>query len=209
MANAKKGGFEDPNKIKIDEYAKNVGLDPGAMNKIYSLKAKPFSGVKLLNILAFSSFTFVIVSLVISIGLFLGFYRSSSFLSALRISLIPFASLIIPVGRWVYNKFIKKDYFEENMPKIKENLEHVRTIVFGHTHNPDIRKVNDKFWYVNSGTWTTVFSEEERIIREAKQFAFVRISDANKMPELLRWNPGLKEHQRLILFEPEQKKRKG
>jgi len=83
--------------------------------------------------------------------------------------------LIVPISRWLL-KFFQKDIFERILPKIKEQLKDVQIIIFGHTHDPDIRIVTSDCKYFNTGTWTTVFSEEERIIREAKQFAFVWIT---------------------------------
>jgi UDP-2,3-diacylglucosamine pyrophosphatase LpxH len=120
--------------------------------------------------------------------------------------------LKVPIAKWVL-KFLQKDPFEKILPKIKEYLEDagidVQTIVFGHTHDPDIkdiRIVDKEFRYFNTGTWTTVFSEEERIIREAKQFAFVRIKEVRGKPNpqatLLRWNDCLKQPEKLILFGP-------
>lgn len=114
--------------------------------------------------------------------------------------------LKVPTAKW-FLKFLQKDPFEIILPKIKEHLEYVgidvQTIVFGHTHNPDIRIVASDCKYFNTGTWTTVFSEEERIIREAKQFAFVRIKKVSGKPQatLHRWNDSLARHEKLILFE--------
>jgi UDP-2,3-diacylglucosamine pyrophosphatase LpxH len=125
--------------------------------------------------------------------------------------------LISKIGKSKIGKFaldFSPDHFKKAL-RIKNYFEDegidVRTIVFGHTHNPDIRHhVKDKgtgdnvFRYFNTGTWTTVFSEEERIIREEKQFTLVWIKKKNGKPDpgLYRWNDCLKQPEKLILFEP-------
>ena len=82
----------------------------------------------------------------------------------------------------------------------------VKNIVFGHTHDPDLRglpsdgeRIGE---YVNSGTWTIVFSEEERLLREEKEFVYVQILKQPKVRmELLKWKDELGEGQRVNLFE--------
>jgi hypothetical protein len=121
--------------------------------------------------------------------------------------------LISKIGKSKIGKFaldFSPDHFKKAL-RIKNYFEDegidVRTIVFGHTHDPDIddiRKIDKDFRYFNTGTWTTVFSEDERIIREEKQFAFVWIKKNNGKldPGLYRWNDCLKQPENLIIFEP-------
>ena len=233
FSKAKKELLEKENDKNIDELAQKFGLPSNTVTKIYFLKARPFTRNKLLNILNFSTFTFIIIAIIISIVLFWPLNAS------LQTSLYSFGLLIIPLIRrllklfqkdffrknlvkvfvWIqkhvkvptakwFLKFLQKDPFEIILPKIKEHLKNVgidvQTIVFGHTHDPDIRIVASDCKYFNTGTWTTVFSEEERIIRESKQFAFVRIKKVSGKPQatLHRWNDSLKRHEKLILFEP-------
>jgi UDP-2,3-diacylglucosamine pyrophosphatase LpxH len=89
--------------------------------------------------------------------------------------------------------------------KIQETLG-VKNVVFGHTHDPDLRGLpsdRDRTGeYVNSGTWTIVFSEEERLLREEKEFVYVQIlKQPNLQMELLKWKDELGEGQRVNLFE--------
>lgn len=236
LSKAKKKLLEGKNGEGLKRLADNFGMPLDTVTKIYSLKARPFTRNKLLNILTFSTFSFIIIAIIVSIVLFLTFKAS------LQTSLYSFGLLIVPIARWFLKffqknpyrkilvkvlewiqkhlkvpiakwvlKFFQKDPFEKIFPKIKEYLEDagidVQIIVFGHTHDPDIkdRIVDKEFKYFNTGTWTTVFSEEERIIREAKQFAFVRIKEDRGKPNpqatLLRWNDCLKQPEKLILFE--------
>jgi len=232
LSKAKKELLEGKNGEELKKLADDFGLPSDAVTKIYSLKARPFTRNKLLNILTFSTFSFIIIAIIVSIVLFLPFNAS------LRTSLYSFGLLIVPITRWFlkffqkdpfrkilvkvlvwiqkhlkvpiekwFLKFFQKDPFEKILPKIKEYLEDagidVQIIVFGHTHDPDIRGVDEECSYFNTGTWTTVFSEEERIIREAKQFAFVWIEEIDGKPQakLRRWNYSLREPEKLILFE--------
>lgn len=243
LPKAKNRDLEEANKTEINNLADKCGLLPADVRHIYSLKAPPFTGIKLLNICAFSTFTLIIIALLISIGLFVGLYKYSDFgfLKRSTISLYPFASLIIPAIRWAWrslrkkhlkgffdwlreqiqthlegrigkwaSKLLQEDILNDALLGIKKQLKKdVQIIVTGHTHDPDVRIFEtdeSKFKHFNTGTWTTVFSEEERIIREAKQFAFVRIKEGGKESELLRWNDCRNEEERLILFEPKPKK---
>ncbi len=87
-----------------------------------------------------------------------------------------------------------------------QDLLGVKYIVFGHTHDPDLRGLPSdserKGEYVNSGTWTKVFSEDERLLREEKELVYVQIlkRDEPKM-ELLKWKDELGEGERVNLFE--------
>jgi UDP-2,3-diacylglucosamine pyrophosphatase LpxH len=120
----------------------------------------------------------------------------------------PFAA----IAKWVL-KFWQKSHFEKARQIrgcLKDAGIDVRAIVFGHTHDPDIRPdardagiIDADFRYFNTGTWTTVFSEEERIIREEKQFAFVWMQkkDGKLEPTLYRWNDCAKQPEKLILFD--------
>lgn len=85
-------------------------------------------------------------------------------------------------------------------------------VVFGHTHEADIRPIKgsaaQKAEYINSGTWTKVFTAnyEERLLKEENEFAFVRIDKKQKSKvELLRWRDDLGQGERVRLFQPVKK----
>ena len=93
-----------------------------------------------------------------------------------------------------------------NRAKKIQRILGVKNVVFGHTHDPDLRGLpSDRERigeYVNSGTWATVFSEEERLLREEKEFVYVQILKQPKLKmELLKWKDELGEGQRVNLFE--------
>lgn len=93
----------------------------------------------------------------------------------------------------------------ERARKIQEILG-VKFVIFGHTHETDLRGLpSDRERigeYVNSGTWTKVFSEEERLLREEKEFAYAQVLKGPKPKiELLKWKDEMGQGERVNLFE--------
>jgi hypothetical protein len=167
----------------------------------------PFSGSKLRAILHFAGIIFFILTPIIFIVLF-ALAKILNFSAWTALSSL--GLLIVPIGQYIYSRFAK-DIFEKVLPKIKTCLTDVQIIVFGHIHDPKIEIGDKEFRYFNTGTWTTVFSEEERIIREEKQFAFVWIKKDNEgkpQATLYRWNDCLNQPKELILFESKPKAKK-
>jgi UDP-2,3-diacylglucosamine pyrophosphatase LpxH len=82
----------------------------------------------------------------------------------------------------------------------------VRYVIMGHTHGVDLCSLtpDGKSEYANSGTWTTIFSEnpEERLLHEEKEFVFVEIlKDEGNRLELLKWRDDSACCDRVNLFE--------
>lgn len=123
-------------------------------------------------------------------------------------SLLSALSAFLPLSiSWLISKF-RKDTFTAILKEIKTKiLTDIKIIVMGHTHDPAIKKIDDDCWYYNTSTWTTVFSEEERLIRDEKQFAFlkVKLTDNGPDAQLMRWNDAAGECEQLILFEENKK----
>ena len=119
-------------------------------------------------------------------------------------SLLSALSAFLPLSiSWLMSKF-RKDTFTAVLREIKlKILTDIKIIVMGHTHDPAIKKIGNDCWYYNTSTWTTVFSEEERLIRDEKQFALLKIKLTDKGPDaqLMRWNNEVGECEQLILFE--------
>jgi hypothetical protein len=67
-------------------------------------------------------------------------------------------------------------------------------IILGHTHDTDFQILPGGCEYYNTGTWTKVFSPEERLIREEKELTFVRVLEgpSGLRAKLLKWE----EHRR-------------
>ncbi len=79
-----------------------------------------------------------------------------------------------------------------------------RIIVFGHTHNADIRTLAERCWYVNSGTWIPTFDPALRLLLVNKRFSFVQLikNKAGEFDfELLRWNDIAQRPDRMILID--------
>ena len=106
---------------------------------------------------------------------------------------------------WRFLSYEKGDTYLTNAKKIQEIFE-VKFVILGHTHDPDLRGLpTDKervSEYVNSGTWTKVFSEEERLLREEKEFVYVQILKRPKpKTDLLKWKDELGQGERVNLFK--------
>ncbi len=71
----------------------------------------------------------------------------------------------------------------------------VRYVTMGHTHNTDLRQLSNGGEYFNTGTWTKVFSEEERLVREENELVFVQgtRSEEGLKVKLLKWNDAANE----------------
>lgn len=73
--------------------------------------------------------------------------------------------------------------------------------IFGHDHAGNVQEITSgaggpgyRQWYVNTGAWVPVFSEEERLLRGDSQLTFLRLVPEkpgfrNALPELLQWSP--------------------
>jgi UDP-2,3-diacylglucosamine pyrophosphatase LpxH len=86
-------------------------------------------------------------------------------------------------------------YLKQKADRIAELLG-VRYVIMGHTHDPELYPIagsgGRKEEYFNTGTWTTVFSEEERLVRKPVELVFVqgiRAGDGLSL-KLLEWNDG-------------------
>jgi UDP-2,3-diacylglucosamine pyrophosphatase LpxH len=102
-----------------------------------------------------------------------------------------------------------------NLAKKAENIADclgVQYVVMGHTHDADLRNLSldprgtfTKREYFNTGTWTKVFSEEERLIRADSQFAFMQgLRQAGRLQlKLMEWDDEAGEPRLLKLFETE------
>jgi hypothetical protein len=73
--------------------------------------------------------------------------------------------------------------------------------IFGHDHYATFKEVRDdspyrppfRQWYVNTGCWIPVFSEEDQLLRGANQLTFLRLVPGQPgfdqgAPELLQWS---------------------
>jgi hypothetical protein len=80
-------------------------------------------------------------------------------------------------------------------------LGNVAYFVFGHDHAGNVQELTPgaggpgyRQWYVNTGAWVPVFSEEDRLLRGDSQLTFLRLVPDKPgfhtaLPELLQWSP--------------------
>ena len=67
----------------------------------------------------------------------------------------------------------------------------INAVIFGHTHNPEQKKIGDKGWYFNTGTWIPVFETSSADVRMDKTYTFIAINCNEQPPcgeRLQRWN---------------------
>ncbi|HUM68297.1 MAG TPA: hypothetical protein PLK31_05575, partial [Chloroflexota bacterium] len=68
-------------------------------------------------------------------------------------------------------------------------------------HHPGYRQ-----WYINTGSWIPVFSQEEQLTRPAANLTFLRLvpsrlANGSDIPELLRWSEDANAPRPARLFE--------
>jgi UDP-2,3-diacylglucosamine pyrophosphatase LpxH len=103
---------------------------------------------------------------------------------------------------------LPNNYWRKKAVKIQQALG-VQFVIFGHTHESDLyeisRNPDKKNEYVNSGTWTKIFAAdyEETLLKEGDELTYVHLrkEGVKTKMELLQWNEGLREGERIRLFE--------
>jgi hypothetical protein len=96
------------------------------------------------------------------------------------------------------NSFVS---YAENILKNNNALE---VVTFGHTHNPEQKNFNGK-WYFNTGTWMPVFEASSAHIRIDKTYTFLQLGHDNNgaliIHPLQRWNDDALRDDYLPLIE--------
>jgi len=111
---------------------------------------------------------------------------------------VGYVLLIVAVTRAFNTSLWEASELREAARRIGELFD-VKIITFGHTHEVDYWKIPGKNCeYFNTGTWVPVFSEEEQLLREAKQFTFLKVVGGKG--ELLRWNDARGEPEKVLLM---------
>ena len=196
--------IKDIDDYRLNKISKEFNLEIIKLRKIYDMKETPiiknkFELLKLMYRDLSLGFMFVVLSGIL-------FYYLWSYFELLRPLFILFILIIFYYLPSIINSIMSpyksnKNYLRDKAKNIYKNLDDkVENIVFGHTHNPDIFKISDRCYYYNTGTWTPLFIEEERVLKQNIQFPFLYISNGKK-PELLNWNNNTGEPEPLKLFE--------
>jgi UDP-2,3-diacylglucosamine pyrophosphatase LpxH len=113
--------------------------------------------------------------------------------------------VIIGFLKWLFTgEEPKKPSSLVHPAKAISKLLNVRYVIMGHTHDADLQSVGPNGEeYFNTGTWTIVFSERERLIRKAVEFVFVQALRRNEglQVKLLEWDDATSEPRLLRLLE--------
>jgi UDP-2,3-diacylglucosamine pyrophosphatase LpxH len=101
-----------------------------------------------------------------------------------------------------------------NKPDREGQQAHVRFYIFGHNHDPKVEPIIDSSqnapsynqWYVNTGAWLPLFSEEDRLTRGDIQLTFFRLTPTEpnfgeKLPALWEWLPQADRPSRIRMLE--------
>ncbi len=87
-------------------------------------------------------------------------------------------------------------------PMGSESAPLVQYLIFGHTHDPDCRKVNQEPsspWYVNTGSWLQRVDEIDKWDQLQRDYTYLEIviGEQTIVPGLYRWNPISAQPERL------------
>ncbi len=112
------------------------------------------------------------------------------------------------IAGWVLVRLLKRDPQRTIRQRLRQRaleiqqLTGARFILMGHTHDPDLLHLPNGGLYLNSGTWTKVFSDEDRVFREEKELTFARIVESHKglKAKLLKWEGRLGEARLAYVF---------
>lgn len=185
---------------RLADLSKEAGLLLEDVLNLHGKAALPITRGKLAFLINLGWIGTIFLFVIIMIAAFFIKQRFNLSIWSLLSALSAFLPLLIS---WLISKF-SRDTFTAILKEIKAKiLTDIKIIVMGHTHDPAIKKIGNDCWYYNTSTWTTVFSEEERLIRDEKQFALLKIklTDKGSDAQLMRWNDAVGECEPLILFE--------
>jgi len=77
-------------------------------------------------------------------------------------------------------------------------------VTFGHTHNPEQRRIGDR-WYINSGTWIPIIESSSGALRADKTYALMYLEREEDgrlaVRPLQRWNDDAGRIEELVIVE--------
>jgi hypothetical protein len=115
-----------------------------------------------------------------------------------------FAYIVAAIAFFIRQMFPSKpkhDNLVANADYIQQKLK-VPYITMGHTHDTHLVTFRSGAEYYNTGTWTTVFSPDERLIREESELVFLQClrQDKGVTCKLMKWDDGPGEPRLVKLF---------
>jgi len=106
------------------------------------------------------------------------------------------------ITNYLHRSFISESNFLQEAATAFAPLlaaHNIRTIVLGHTHQPDVAQLPGGVRYFNTGTWVPIFSEDTRLDDREQIYLFVEVRDGNA--RLLRWRDEAKEPETPIIID--------
>ena len=115
-----------------------------------------------------------------------------------------FVYLLLALGYLIWQMFphpLSQCYLVPKAEYVRNKL-NVDYVTMGHTHDTDLSSVGPAGEYYNTGTWTKVFSQDERLIREESELVFLQgmREPSGLKCKLMRWNDGANEPRLVKLF---------
>ncbi|MCI0724058.1 MAG: hypothetical protein L0338_34625 [Acidobacteria bacterium] len=166
---------------------------------------KPVYGTYVL--LAVAALTLALVRAAQTVGLgpraVLEAYRSWGWLLAIVAAILPFLADFFRAGDERY----LRQAAARRLAELRKSGQDARFLAYGHTHDPDIWRIGaTDAIYFNTGTWTTVFSREERLIRLPRQLVFLKVTRdpeaaSDWAARLCHWDPYAAPQQRPLVLE--------
>ena len=77
-------------------------------------------------------------------------------------------------------------------------------LVIGHTHRPEVKKLDEEWWYLNPGTWIPILDRKEFYLHEKLTMSYIHFEKNERQEwdfELMQWNDARGRGQRLILLD--------
>ncbi|RMD93429.1 MAG: hypothetical protein D6814_15670 [Calditrichaeota bacterium] len=77
-------------------------------------------------------------------------------------------------------------------------------LVLSHTHKPEVCRLGENWWYVNTGTWIPILDRKEILMHEKMTMSFVQFEKNQRGQwdfELMQWNDAKGRGDKLILLE--------
>ena len=214
---AGRSGIEPATLKELDNLrARSLLKEPGGREKVLRFVLRPWIFLPAVALAALAVLLSVLYASAIILGPVIpGTVRAillDPFVRLVR-TVAPWAALAVMLAafvvilRWLLTEEEGRgpSYLKDRAERIAERLD-VRYVIMGHTHDAELHPIGmggaRENEYFNTGTWTTVFSEEERLLRKPVEFVFVQgvRKEGGMALRLFEWNDGAGEPRLLKLF---------
>jgi len=196
--------FEARRRAELEQYGAQSGLGASCACRLDALKSLPqLRSRRLLWELVGKPLLMGIGALVLAVGL----WAVLTFLLALHwlLAALMVLSLAAVMVSWLLKVQMVRpqDHLMEKAADIHRVLQQhgkgVRYVLMGHDHHAHLERLDTHArygrdlhdgpcYYVNSGTWTALVVHDPELVRDARQFSFVRLQ--GDVAHVMRWNDG-------------------